>query len=73
MSDFINTMFSGTLNGWLYVTATVVIFYFCLRLFILFFKSWRNMINKRKEQEENRKWRMAKIEREEFEYRNWDY
>ncbi len=72
MSDFINTMLSGTLKGWLYLTATVVIFYFCLRLCILFFKSWRNMIKKRKELEENRKWRREKIERE-FEFKNWDY
>lgn len=72
MSDFINTMLSGTLKGWLYLTATVVIFYFCFRLCILFFKSWRNMIKNRKELEENRKWRKARIERE-FEFKNWDY
>ena len=71
MSDFISTIFSGTLKGWVSVTATVVISYLFLRLFILFFKSWRNMIKKRKEREENQKWRIVKIEREEFEFRNW--
>jgi len=45
--DIIDTMFSGTLKGWVYVIATVVISYFCLRFGIQLYKAWRNEIKKK--------------------------
>ena len=69
MSDLIETMFSGTMTGWLLVILAVSIIYLFVRFVMLLIKSWRNRIRKRREQEENRKWRIAAIERD---VRNWD-
>jgi hypothetical protein len=64
MSDLMNTIFSGTLKGRLLAAAAMCVLYLGVRLLFYLFKVWRNRKKMKREQKEDQRLRVLKLDRE---------